>query len=305
MATVQERAGRTLAQPVPAQAARTPERPPPRQPWRRRVLLWALLIGCSVLFLVPFVWMVSASLRPRAYVFDTSLLPSPFEPDNYRSVWNAAPLLTWLMNSLVIGVMAALSVTVSSAFVAFGFAYFRFPGRNLIFGLVLATMMLPTAVTMIPNYLVWNWLGLTNTQIPLWAHNLFGSAFYIFLLRQFFLGLPREVFEAARVDGAGYLQLFRKIALPLTKPALIVTFIFEFRASWTDLIRPLIYLRDGSLFTLPRGLKVILDQFGKGGESQWEVVLAASVVATLPMLIIFFLGQRYFVEGIATTGRKG
>jgi multiple sugar transport system permease protein len=109
MATVQERAGRTLAQPVPAQAARTPERPPPRQPWRRRVLLWALLIGCSVLFLVPFVWMVSASLRPRAYVFDTSLLPSPFEPDNYRTVWDAAPLLTWLMNSLVIGVMTALS----------------------------------------------------------------------------------------------------------------------------------------------------------------------------------------------------
>ena len=119
------------------------------------MLLWALLIGCSVLFLVPFVWMVSASLRPRAYVFDTSLLPSPFEPDNYRTVWDAAPLLTWLMNSLVIGVMAALSVTVSSAFVAFGFAYFRFPGRNLIFGLVLTTMMLPTAVTMIPT----TWCG--------------------------------------------------------------------------------------------------------------------------------------------------
>jgi multiple sugar transport system permease protein len=214
-------------------------------------------------------------------------------------------LLTWLLNSLVIGVMAALSVTLSSAFVAFGFAYFRFPGRNLIFGLVLATMMLPAAVTMIPNYLVWNWLSLTNTQVPLWAHNLFGSAFYIFLLRQFFLGLPRELFEAARVDGASYLQLFRRIALPLTMPALIVTFIFEFRASWTDLMRPLIYLRDGSLSTLPRGLKVILDQFGQGGEAQWEVVLAASVIATVPMLVIFFVGQRYFVEGIATTGRKG
>src|SRR5215212_600442 len=214
-------------------------------------------------------------------------------------------MLTWLMNSLVIGVMAALAVTLSSAFVAFGFAYFRFPGRNLLFGLVLATMMLPTAVTMIPNYLVWNWLGLTNTQVPLWAHNLFGSAFYIFLLRQFFLGLPRELFEAARVDGASYLQLFGKIALPLTKPALIVTFVFAFRANWTDLMRPLSYLRDNSLFTLPRGLKVILDQFGQGGEGHWEVVLAASVIATVPMLIIFFLGQRYFVEGIATTGRKG
>jgi multiple sugar transport system permease protein len=305
MATVQERTGRTLAQPLPTQPARLPARPQPRQPRGRRLLLLALLAGCSILFLAPFVWLIAASLRPRAYVFDTSLLPSPFAPENYRTVWEAASLLTWLLNSLIIGVMAALAVTLSSAFVAFGFAYFRFPGRNLVFGLVLATMMLPAAVTMIPNYLVWNWLGLTNTQVPLWAHNLFGSAFYIFLLRQFFLGLPRELFEAARVDGASYLQLFRKIALPLTMPALIVTFIFEFRASWTDLMRPLIYLRDGALFTLPRGLKVILDQFGQGGEAQWEVVLAASVIATVPMLIIFFVGQRYFVEGIATTGRKG
>jgi multiple sugar transport system permease protein len=305
MATVQERAGRTLGAPVPAAPARGPQRPQAKGTPGRRVLLVVLLTGCSILFLLPFVWLVSASLRPRAFVFDTSLLPLPFAPENYVTVWEAASVLTWLMNSLVVGVMAALAVTLSSAFVAFGFAYFRFPGRNLVFGLVLATMMLPAAVTMIPNYLVWNWLGLTNTQVPLWAHNLFGSAFYIFLLRQFFLGLPRELFEAARVDGASYLQLFRKIALPLTKPALIVTFIFEFRASWTDLLRPLIYLRDGNLFTLPRGLKVILDQFGQGGEGQWEVVLAASVIATIPMLVIFFLGQRYFVEGIATTGRKG
>ena len=305
MATMQERTGRTLTQPVPTTTPRVPERPPARQPWRRRLLLVVLLAACSVLFLVPFVWLISASLRPRAYVFDTSLLPVPFQPDNYRTVWEAAPLLTWLWNSLVIGVMAALAVTLSSGFVAFGFAYFRFPGRNVVFGLVLATMMLPTAVTMIPNYLVWNWLGLTNTQVPLWAHNLFGSAFYIFLLRQFFLGLPRELFEAARVDGASYLQLFRRIAMPLTKPALIVTFVFEFRASWTDLMRPLIYLRDGQLFTLPRGLKVILDQFGQGGEGQWEVVLAASVIATLPMLLSFFVGQRSLVAGIATTGRKG
>jgi multiple sugar transport system permease protein len=305
MATVQERAGRTLAQPVPTQAAQTPERPPARQPWRRRALLLVLLTGCSVLFLVPFVWLISASLRPRAYVFDTSLLPSPFAPENYRAVWEAASLLTWLMNSLVIGVMAALSVTVSSAFVAFGFAYFRFPGRNLVFGLVLATMMLPAAVTMIPNYLVWNWLGLTNTQVPLWAHNLFGSAFYIFLLRQFFLGLPRELFEAARVDGASYLQLFRKIALPLTKPALIVTFVFEFRASWTDLMRPLIYLRDADLFTIPRGLKSLVDQYGFGGEWHWEIIITASVITTVPMIILFFLGQRHFVQGIATTGSKG
>jgi iron complex outermembrane recepter protein len=141
--------------------------------------------------------------------------------------------------------------------------------------------------------------------LELWAQNLFGSAFYIFLLRQFFLGLPRDLFDAAKIDGANNWTIFARVAAPLCKPALIITLIFEFQAAWTDLMRPLIYLRDGALFTLPRGLKVVLDQFGQGGESQWEVVLAASVIATLPMLVIFFIGQRYFVEGIATTGRKG
>src|SRR5690606_17171093 len=127
----------------------------------------------------------------------------------------------------------------------------------------------------------------------------------IFPMRQFFLSLPREVFEAARVDGASYFQMWRYIALPLTRTALIVVFIFEFKASWTDLMKPLIYLYNSDLFTLPRGLKAILDQFGQGGEMQWEIVLAASVIVTIPIIIIFFLGQRYFMDGIATTGLKG
>ena len=144
-----------------------------------------------------------------------------------------------------------------------------------------------------------------NTHAPLWANNLFGSAFYIFLLRQFYLGLPRELFEAARVDGASYFHMWRYIALPLTRTALIVVFVFEFKASWTDLLKPLIYLQNSKLYTLPRGLKAILDQFGQGGEMQWEIVLAASVIVTVPMIIIFFLGQRYFMDGIATSGLKG
>jgi multiple sugar transport system permease protein len=166
-------------------------------------------------------------------------------------------------------------------------------------------MMLPGAVTMVPTYLIWDRLGVASTQLPLWAGNLFGSAFYIFLLRQFFLSLPRDLFEAALIDGASYLRLFRSIALPLAKPALIIVFVFELRASWTDLVKPLIYLRDPALYTIPRGLKAVIDQFGKGGESQWEIVLAASVLTTLPMIVLFFLGQRHFVEGIATTGRGG
>jgi multiple sugar transport system permease protein len=205
----------------------------------------------------------------------------------------------------VIGLAAAVAVTVSSALVAFGFAYFRFPGRGVLFGLVLGSMMLPGVVTIVPVYLVWNAAGLVGSQIPLWAGNLFGSAFYIFLLRQFFLGLPRDVFEAARVDGLGYFGLFWRMALPLSKPALIITFVFELRSSWTDLVKPLVYLQDPKLYTLPRGLKAVLDQFGKGGESQWEVVLAASVIATVPMVVVFLVAQRYFVQGISTTGRTG
>ncbi|WP_431877702.1 carbohydrate ABC transporter permease [Micromonospora marina] len=301
--TSQPPAGAVVA-PVPAPGP-APRPDDGRRPRWQRALFVLALVAAAVVFLLPFVWLVGASLRPREYVFAPGLLPTPFAPDNYARAWEAMPLFTWLFNSVVVGVAAAAAATLSSAWVAFGFAYFRFPGRNLLFGLVLATMMLPFAVTMIPTYLIWNRLGLVDTQVPLWAGNLFGSAFYIFLLRQFFLSLPREYFEAARVDGASYPQLFWRMAFPLVRPALLVAFVFEFKASWTDLVKPLIYLRNEQLYTLPRGLKVILDRFGYGGEQQWEVVLAASVIATVPMIILFFLAQRHFVEGIATGGRKG
>jgi multiple sugar transport system permease protein len=271
----------------------------------RRILFIVLLLGCTALFLAPFLWLLSASLKVRADVFNSDVIPNPIAWENYVLVWQKTTMLTWFKNSILVGVLAAGTVTLSSASVAFGFSYFKFRGRDTLFGLVLATMMLPGVVTMIPVFLVWNALGLVNTQIPLWAGNLFGSAFYIFLLRQFYLGLPRELFEAARVDGASYFQLWRFVALPLTRTALIVVFVFEFKASWTDLLKPLIYLQNPALYTLPRGLKAVLDQFGQGGEMQWEVVMAASVIITIPMIVIFFLGQRYFMEGIATTGLKG
>lgn len=270
-----------------------------------RLLFIALLIGCSIVFLAPFAWLISASLKVRSEVFSPEWIPDPIAWENYVKVWDAAPVLAWLRNSLLVGVLAALTVTISSALVAFGFSYFRFKGRDTLFNLVLATMMLPGVVTMIPVFLVWDQIGLVNTLWPLWAGNLFGSAFYIFMIRQFYLGLPRELFEAARVDGASYFGLWRHVALPLTRNALIVVFVFEFKASWTDLVKPLIYLYNSDLFTLPRGLKALLDQFGQGGEMQWEIILAASVIVTLPMIVIFFLGQRYFMEGIATSGLKG
>ena len=270
-----------------------------------RVIFLALLILCTALFTAPFLWLVSASLKIRAEVFSPAWIPDPVAWGNYLRVWQAAPVLTWLKNSVITGVLAAGTVALSSSLVAFGFANFRFPGRDMLFGLVLATMMLPTAVTLIPVFLIWDRLGLVNTLAPLWAGNLFGSAFYIFLLRQFYLTLPRDLFEAARIDGASFFGLWWRIATPLTKTALIVVFIFEFKASWTDLIKPLIFLYDTALFTMPRGIKALLDQFGQGGESQWEIVMAATVILTVPMILIFFLGQRYFIEGIATSGLKG
>ena len=279
-----------------------------RRELRKKVsqtLFIILLLTFTAIFFAPFVWMVSASLKTRANVFNADIIPNPVAWENYINVWRAAPVAVWLQNSLIVGILAAVSVTISCAAVAFGFSYLKFKGRDTLFGLVLATMMLPGVVTMIPVFLIWQRLGVVNSHIPLWAGNLFGSAFYIFLLRQFYLGLPRELFEAARVDGATYFQLWHKIALPLTRTALIVVFIFEFKASWTDLLKPLIYLQNSALFTLPRGLKAILDQFGQGGEMQWEIVLAASVIVTVPMMVIFFLGQRYFMDGIATTGLKG
>ncbi|WP_328898610.1 MULTISPECIES: carbohydrate ABC transporter permease [unclassified Streptomyces] len=271
----------------------------------RRALRTASLLVAAGVFLYPFLWLISASLKPSTDVFDNALIPHVWQVGNYAEIWRAVPLLQWVGNSIAVTLAAAVTVTVSSALVAFGFAYFRFPGRDALFALVVGTMMLPAVVTMVPQYLIWNWLHLASSQVPLWAPNLFGSAFYIFLLRQFFLGLPRELFEAARIDGASYWTMFWRIAAPLCRPALIVTFVFEVQASWTDLVRPLIYLRDPQLYTVPRGLKAVLDQFGAGGEMRWDIVCAASVVVTVPMIIAFFVCQRHFTEGIATTGSKG
>jgi multiple sugar transport system permease protein len=193
--------------------------------------------------------------------------------------------------------------------VAFGFAQFNFPGRGLLFGLVLATMMLPGAVTMIPIYLIWKETGLLGTWVPLWGMNLFGSAFYIFLQRQFFLGLPKALFEAARLDGASYWGQFWRIAMPLSIPSFIIVFLFEFQASWNNLQAALIYLNAGSPsdFTAPLGLAYAMTKYSptSGGHGDYQYVMVAALVVTVPMLLIFAFGQRYFIEGIATTGNKG
>jgi multiple sugar transport system permease protein len=315
--------------------------PRPSPSWIKEAIFLLVLLGFSVVFIYPFIWLISASLKPSNEVFDNALIPHTFswpydsQQADPRGIFGLdVPFANWIFNSLWIGFLGAFLTMLTSALVAFAFAYFRFPARNALFALILATMMLPAMVTMIPTYLIWNEIGKwtmegggvnvfgafiplgdylphigTRTQYPLWMPNLFGSAFYIFLLRQFFLGIPRDLFEAARVDGDTYFSMFRRIALPLAKPALIVVFIFEVQAKWFDLMTPLIYLAgaDAKLFTLPLGLKTVLDSFGLGGggEAEWHIIMAGTVVAVLPMIVLFAIFQRYFVHGIATQGRKG
>ncbi|WP_127819410.1 carbohydrate ABC transporter permease [Microbacterium sp. CPCC 204701] len=292
---------------------------PKRSGWRRnvaqpktlagRVVLTIFLVGFALLFLYPFAWLLAASFKPRGEVFDNALIPKTFVPENYVEVWNQLPLLSWMWNSIAIALLAATAVAVSSSIVAFGFAYFKFPGRGLLFGLVLATMMLPGAVTMIPIYLIWKETGFLGTWVPLWGMNLFGSAFYIFLQRQFYLGLPRELFEAARLDGASYWGLFWRIAMPLSIPSFVIVFLFEFQASWNNLQAALIYLNAGQVsdFTAPLGIAYAMTKYSPtaGGHGDYQYVMVASLLVTLPMLIMFAFGQRYFIEGVATQGRKG
>ena len=294
---------------TPSEPATTSLAPRARRPRLRRlvgrVLTLTALTALAVVFIYPFLWLISASLKPRGDVFDNRLIPRTLTLDNYVRVWQEAPVGLWLLNTVIVTVLAATTVTLSSAMVAWAFAYYRFPGRNVLFGLVLATMMLPGAVTMIPTFLIWNAVGAVGTLVPLWAQNLFGSAFYIFLLRQFLLGIPRDYFDAARVDGAGHLTVFWRIVLPLARPALAVTAVFEVQAAWTDLMRGLIYLRDSSTYTIPRGLKALIDAFGFGGEWHWEIIVTASVITTVPLLVLFAVAQRQIVQGLSAGGLKG
>lgn len=270
-----------------------------------RVLIYALLILATLMFITPFLWLISNSLKDAAHAFDANWIPQPqIEWANYARIFQEVPLLLMARNSIVVSLLGVLAVVISSSMIAYGLARLRFPGSNLLFLIVLGTMMLPGAATMVPVYLIWKNLGMVNTLYPLWLGNLFGSSFYIFMLRQFFLGIPHDMTEAARVDGASYYRIYWQIMLPLVTPALLAVAIFEFQAKWNDLMGPLLYIQNPDLRTLPLGLQLFVQQLGYG-QFRWELLFAASVVVTLPMIILFFLAQKQFIQGIATTGIKG
>ena len=291
-ASARQIAATDVARPQPAQ----------RRPAPVNALLYLLLVLLSLIFISPFVWLVLASLKPSNEVFAANLLPSKMTWENYAHVFQYAPIGRWLLNTMLISVLSVVLVIFSSLVVAYGFARLRFRGRGVLFAVLLASYMLPGAVTMIPTFLIWNKLGLVGTFFPLFAGNLFGSSFYIFMLRQFFRNIPQDLMDAARLDGAGYFRVLFGVLLPLLKPALVAIAVFEFQAKWDDFLVPLIYLNKRDNFTLSLGLA----SFKADYDMDWGLLMAASVLMTIPMIILFFAAQRLFIQGLsASTGIKG
>lgn len=269
----------------------------------RSVLIHASLIPAAFVFTLPFMWMLSTSLKPdvQFYAYPPVLIPSPLQWSNYPDAVTFITFFLYLRNTLTIAVLATIGVLLSSSLVAYSLARIPWAGRNFLFILTVATLMLPFQVTMIPLFLVFKNLGWVNSWLPLIVPHWFGGALYIFLLRQFFMTIPMELSEAARIDGASELKIYYSIILPLSKPALATVAIFEFIARWRDYIGPLIYLSDQEQYTLSLGIYEYQTQYG----AEWGLLMAASVLITLPIILLFFFLQKTFVQGIALTGIKG
>lgn len=266
-------------------------------------LKWALLLALASAFVFPFYWTLVTALKAKTELLTWPPIWWPADPQwhNFIDAWNSQPFATFTMNSALVAVFSTVGQLLSSSFVAFGFARFDFPGRNFLFMVLLAAMMVPWDVTMIPRYMEFNWLGWINTLKPLIVPAWFGSAAFIFLLRQFIMTIPRELDEAAKMDGANMFQIYWKIHLPLMLPALILVGTFQFLYAWNDYIGPLIYLNSENTYTLTLGLA----QF-KGLQGTNLTALAAmAIILCLPPLSLFFLAQRYIMDSSLSSGIKG
>jgi ABC-type glycerol-3-phosphate transport system permease component len=270
--------------------------------WRGLALL--LVLAGAIAVLIPFLWMVSTSLKPHMETFVFRWLPSRLQWSNFPTALSGLPFGRFFRNTAFITLAAMTGELVSASAVAYGFARLRAPYKDLLFVILLSTLMLPSQVTMIPMYLLYNKLGWVNTYRPLIIPSYFGGgAFSIFLLRQFFLTIPLEMDDAAKIDGCGFFQTYWRLILPLARPALATIAIFSFMGNWNDFMGPLIYLNDWQKFTVALGL-----QFFQGsalGSGNIELLMAASLTALLPCLVLFFAAQRLFIQGIVITGVKG
>jgi len=268
-----------------------------------KIFFYIVLSGLSIGFLIPFLWMISTAIKKPEYVwvFPPQWIPNPVVWKNFPEALKIMNFSFHLRNTLIITSLTMLGTLLSSSLVAYGFAMFRFKFREVLFMLLLSTMMLPSQVTIIPLFIVFTSLRWVNTFKPLIIPSFFGSPFFIFLLRQFFLTIPRELNEAAIIDGAGYFTIYRKIILPLSKPAIASVAIFQFMGAWNDFFGPLVYLNQMEKYPLSLALYAFRGVYS----TDWHYLMAASVVITLPCLIVFFLAQRYFIQGITLTGMKG
>ncbi len=269
---------------------------------KKTVIPHVVLIFFAIIFSLPFIWLVSTSFKTPENVFKMppQWIPRPFKPENYINAVKAIPFFTYVKNTLIISIIPIFGQMIASALVAYSFSKIDWKGKKILFPIVMATMMLPSQVTMVPVYIIWSKLGLVNTFTPLILPSLFGSAFNIFLLRQFFAGIPDSYIEASRIDGASEFRIFAQILLPLSKPVLTSIALFTFMGGWNDFMTPLMYLNESSKWPLSIGLQAFTFQF----QQQWELLMAATVLFTVPMIIIFFLGQKQFMEGIVMTGFK-
>lgn len=268
------------------------------------VLRWVLLWAGAIVMLLPFLWLISTSLKDQAQLFrfPPAWIPHPVRWQNYPEALTAMPFARFVRNTLVITIANLIGVLLTSSLAAYGFARLRFPGRDLIFMILLSTLMLPYAVVMIPRYIEFRYLGWIDTWLPLIVPNFFGGpVFFIFLLRQFFRTIPRDLSDAARVDGASELRIYWQIIMPLSRPALAVVAIFTFLDNWNDFLGPLIYLSTPEKFTIALGLASFKGLYA----TQWNYLMAASTIMVLPAVVLFFLAQRHFVRGIVLTGIKG
>lgn len=275
-------------------------------PGRLKLLLHAILILISLAFLMPILWMVVTSLKVNAQVFTwpPTLLPDPVQWENYPQALAVSNFGRYLVNTVILAAVVILGTLLSSCLVAYGFARLEWKGRDAVFVLVLATMILPSQVTMIPLYVVFRQLGLIGHGyrgylpmiLPAWC----GGAYYIFLMRQFFMGIPHELSDAARIDGCSDLGILWRIIVPLAKPALVAVTIFSLVGTWSDFLMPLVYIRDPEYFTISVGLAHFQGRY----MTQWNQLMAAATMMVIPVLIIFAFAQKQFVQGISITGLK-
>lgn len=268
----------------------------------KRLMVYAALLFFSAVFAMPFLWMLSSSLKDTRQIFKIppDLLPNPVLWSNYSDAVTFIQFGRYTINTIIVAVGSVVGAVISASLVAYSFGILRWRGRNLLFKLLIATMLLPPQVIMVPVFVIFRHLGMVDTYWPLVLPSFFGIPFFIFLVRQFYLGIPYDLIEAARMDGCSEWTVYRRIILPLSAPALATVALFAFVWAWTDFMNPLIYLQDQQKFTLSLGLQ----QFQESHNAQWALLMAASVLISLPVIVLFLLLQRYFVEGIATTGLK-